>query len=193
MTEPEKIGIESEVLQYLADPPTLRARFRIVPAPGSEPLDEGDWRNVRVVARVFDPDRAQQGDFESPLAEGPDVAKAARTTWTPVDLPLPSMPFGGYSVTAKVFSADDRYRKGFEPSLCRVYRLSFGYFLHIDRQIIEDVYRGGYANPLAEEEIRREVRARRVIVTDGGRQLRARESEDRARVEFDEITPGGDG
>ena len=101
---PERVGIESRVVELLSNGLGIRAKFRI--AAGQSPFPEGDWLRVRINARVYDPADVAR---EPPRAEGAEVEATARTEWAMIDLPLPSMIRGQYSVCAKVYSADDRY------------------------------------------------------------------------------------
>lgn len=176
---PSKIGIESDITEILADQRLARAKLRIDNSrAGSSPFPEGDWRTVRITARLYDPLTAAKGSFELPLAEGTEVVATARpSTWTVVELPLPHVIRSRYAFLAKVFSDDDRYRQPFDPSHCRVSLATYGELIRIEKSVLEDIYlRGGYGNPAAEEELKRRVRDGIVIAVDGNTLLRAAES-----------------
>lgn len=176
---PATIGIESDITEILTDRPIARARFRIDNSgPGSAPFPDGDWLRVRITARLYDPRDAAGGSFDLPLAEGTEVVATARSiSWTVVDLPLPQVIRSQYALAAKVFSADERYRQRFDPSNCRVSVATYGDLIRIDKTVLEDIYRrGGYGNPAAEEELKRNVREGVVVAVDGETLLRAAES-----------------
>jgi hypothetical protein len=175
---PPRIGIESDITEILPDRPIARARFRIDNSGlGSSPFSEGDWLKVKITARLFSPDDANRGSFDLPLAEGAEVESTARpTSWTVVDLPLPRVIRSEFALTAKVFSADERYRQRFDPSNCRISLTTYGDLVRIDKSVLEDIYfRGGYGNPAAEEELKRRVRDGVVVAVDGEKLLRAAE------------------
>lgn len=177
---PHRIGIESEIAEILPGRPVARARLRIDNSEaGSFGFPEGDWLRVRITARLYSPDDAKRGAFELPLAEGVEVEATARpTSWTVVDLPLPAVTRGEYAITAKVFSADERYRQKFVPSNCRVAQTTYGDLIRVDKAVLEDIYmRGGYGNRVAEEELKRQVRDGVVVAVDGDMLLRALEVE----------------
>lgn len=176
---PQRIGIESDITEILSERLIARARFRIDnTGAAAEPFPEGDWLRVRVTARLYNPDDANRGTFELPVAEGREVESTARpTTWTVVDLPLPAVLRREYAINAKVFSADERYRKRFDPSNCRVSLTTFGELIRIDKAVLEDIYlRGGYGNPAAEEELKRRVREGVVVAVERSQLYRASES-----------------
>jgi hypothetical protein len=176
---PPRIGIESDITEILPDRPIARARFRIDNSGAvSNPFPEGDWLRVKVTARLYSPHDANRGSFDLPLAEGVEIESTARaTSWTVVELPLPRVIRGEFALTAKVFSADERYRQKFDPSSCRVSLTTYGDLIRIEKSVLEDIYRrGGYGNPVAEEELKRRVRDGVVVAVDGERLLRAAES-----------------
>lgn len=183
---PPKIGIESEIAEILPGRPIARARLRIDNSEaGSLPFPEGEWLRVRVTARLYSPADAKRGAFELPLAEGAEVEATARSTsWTVVDLPMPSVTRGEYAITAKVFSADEHYRQKFDPSRCRLALTTYGDLIRIDKTVLEDIYRrGGYGNPVAEEQLKRHVREGVVVAVDGDTLLRASDVEGSLRFE----------
>lgn len=188
---PEKIGIESALEGYLPQPGhpgAVRARFRIDNSEASpgERFEDGDWLKVAIVARVYDRERMERTGLvpEAPLAEGPEVQATARTSWQTVDLPLPQMPLGHHAVVAKVYSADERYRKLFDPSKCYVGIVAFGFVTRVRLADLQAVYAGGIGNPLAEEEIKRQVRGGGVVAeADDGTLYRAIELSDRLVTE----------
>ncbi len=184
MSLPERIGVESFLEGYLplpGQPGSVRARFRIdnSEAAPAQRFGDGDWLKVSVVARVYDREQVERSGAvpEVPLAEGTEIAATARTSWTVVDLPLPPVPIGHHGVVAKVFSADDRYRKLFDPSKCHLGIVSYGFVTRMKLSDLQSVYApGGVGNPLAEAEIKRQVRAGGVIAqADNGALLRATE------------------
>jgi len=176
---PQQVGIESDVLDLLPDPPLARARIRVDNEGVAERFPDGDWLNVRVSARLFDPQAAQQGRFDEPVAAGPELEATARAdSWTLLDLPLPPVVLREYSLAAKVLSADDRYPRPFSPSKCRLVRARFGSFVRLGRAEFEGLFRTAPAgNPAAAAEIRRWVRDGVVLVEDGGRWFRVEETE----------------
>jgi hypothetical protein len=124
MSLPEKIGIESHLMAIL--PAALRAKFRI--DEGSVTGDParfpgGNWVDVVVAARLYRyADVQGRGTLpDVPWAQGPDVPGKARKEWTVIDLPLPWVEPGRYAVVAKVHSADNEYRRAFDPSRCLAY------------------------------------------------------------------------
>lgn len=176
---PEKIGVESDIVEPLPSG-GIRAKFRV--AGGRPAFPEGDWLRVRVCARVYDPAESAQ---EPPRAEGNEVEATARCEWSVIDLPLPTMLRGEYAVCAKVYSADDRYRKLFEPSRCRLSLVTFGDLIRVDVTVLDDIYkRGGYGNPAAEEEIRRNVRAGAVVAVDESGRLFSASETDNGRLDL---------
>jgi len=178
------IGVESMITTTLPNGAGVRARFRLSSSRAA-PFPAGDWRAVRISARVFDPQDVQR---DTPLGEGAAKDAVARTDWSVVDLELPPMLRGRYSVQAKVYSADDRYRRLFMPSNCRPALVEFGDRLRVDRSILEDVYASRTGNPLAEEQIRRHVRGDQVeAVDEQGRRFRATEVE--GRIDFEPLGP----
>ena len=76
---------------------------------------------------LFDPEDSKNGRFDRPVAAGPEVDAMARSsTWTVLDLELPRLVEPGtYHLAAKVLSADDRYRRRFVPSNCRIFAVTF--------------------------------------------------------------------
>jgi hypothetical protein len=182
----DRVGIESDIVEILADRAVARARLRIDNSQSrSSPFPDGDWLKVAVSARLYDPRDAERGGFDLPLAEGIEIEATARTNpWTVVDLALPPVLRREYAMAAIVFSADARYRKKFDPSNCRLVRLTYGELVRIDRAVLEDIYlRGGYGNPLTEEELKKQVRAGMVVATDGERLLRATEANGKLHLE----------
>lgn len=130
----DKVGIQSELTDVFRSDSgraIVRARFRVDNA--TTPLDQqfqpGDWLEVAIRARVYDPDSvgARMALPEKPRAEGPEEKRTARTEWTAVDLELPPMPRGDYIVVAKVYSVDPTYRRPFDPSNCFAFRVDYGF------------------------------------------------------------------
>ena len=162
------VSVESDVQSLNLDPPMARVRFRL----GSS-FPAGDWLNVTVTARLFDPAEARRGRFEEPLAAGPEVpARARSNAWSVVDVALPHVVRREYALVGKVFSADPRYRKPFSPSDCHVVTAMLGGLVRMHREVLEDVYeRGGYGNPAAEDEIKRWVRDGAIVAVDPDGQL----------------------
>ncbi len=175
------VGVESDVLTLIPDPPVARVQLRLLP-----PFPEGDWLTVTASARLFDPQDATSGRFDRPLAAGPEVEAHARSkTWSVVDLPLPRVVRREYAVVGKVFSADPRYRRTFVPSACRVVAATFGSLVRVPQEVLDDIYtRGGYDNPIAEDEIKHWVREGVVVAVDrDGRLHRAVEVDGRLGFE----------
>lgn len=168
MSLPETIAIESHVAEYLDPVSAVRARFRVDGSSSSGSFPEGDWLHVVVKARVYSHEDVEAKGYvpDMPVAEGPEVAATARTEWGFVDLPLPSVRYGRYAVVAKVYSADDRYRKSFRPSNCYASRVIFGFrFVRMRLEDLQAVYRG-VGNPVAENEIREMVRTGLIVAED---------------------------
>lgn len=178
------VGVESEFVEFIPDTRAVRFRYRLIDGTGGDAFPAGDWLEVSISVQTFDPDAARRADVSSPRAMGPEVSATARTHWSVVDLPIPVVAVGEHAFAAKVFSADDRYRKPFSPSKCWVYRATFGEYQRIDLQTLRDAYAGSTGNPLAEEEIRSEVREGHVAAVDEhGVLFRAREQDGRLVVE----------
>jgi hypothetical protein len=173
----DKVGIESQIVEILPDRPVVRARLRIT----DQGFPQGDWLRVTVSARLGR--RARQ--FRLAARRGHEIEATARSVdWTVVDLPLPHVLRGEYSMVARVFSADDRYRRSFIPSNCRVFRVTCGELVRVGRSVLEDIHsRGGYGNPAAEEQLEKHVRAGVVVATDGNRIFKAAEASGELRLE----------
>lgn len=175
---PETIGIESRIKLYLppgpasgqpADAPlefagSVRIEFRITTA-----FPAGDWVEVEAVARVFDHEYVQRyrRSPENHLAEGQVVPSRARAETTILDIPLPSLPFAHHALQAKVYSRDARYRKLFEPSHCFLAIVPYGFVSRARLQDLRDIY-AGVGNPIAAEEIKRQVRDGAIIGEEDG-------------------------
>jgi hypothetical protein len=116
-----KVGIESDILEVFADRRIARARIRIDNSGAATArFPEGDWLRVSVSACLHDPSDPNRAE-EALLAQGEEIeAKVRAELWTIVDLPLPWIVLGGYLISARVFSADGRYRRPFDPCRCRV-------------------------------------------------------------------------
>jgi len=170
---PDQVGIESHVTNYLPQERAVRAEVQIVDRAGQS-FPPGDGLKTTVVARVYNLEEVKQVGTvpRVPLAEGQEVPLTAMLEPRVVTLPLPSMPFGTHAVVAKVYSADDRYRKPFEPSRCYVGQVTFGDLVRIRRSMLEAIYSPtGVGNPMAESEIKGLVQQGAVIAEDDAGQL----------------------
>ncbi len=163
MTLPARLGVESNLLAYLPDLGSVRARYRVHGLPPGAALD------VSVRARVYDLRQVQNLGVlpASPIADGLEVDTRARAEWSVIDLPLPRLDYGQYAVVAKVYNRDPAYPNGeFVPSHCYVGEVAYG--LRPVRLRLPDVLAiyEGIGNPLAEEAIKNQVRAGLVVVED---------------------------
>ncbi len=178
---PEKIGVESNLVEFLQDRRTVRARYRLVRSFGQPEIPPETRVRVSITTRVFDYHEIERRKLvpDEPLAEGPAVKGHATSEPQLVDLKLPAMPLGTYSVAAKVRVLDE-HPKAFDPSNCFLGVVTYGELRGIKLETVQAIYGSQFGNPLAEDEIRRRLRAGPILVADeDGRSFWAQEREGR--------------
>lgn len=170
MTFPQSIGVESEIRDFKEVPDTpgnIIVAFRLIDSPleSEQALSESEQLKVRLVAQVYDYELVERFKRvpEIALAVGQEIHASASKTFDTVELPLPTIPYGRYSIVGKVYSADERYVRKFDPSKCFAYSITYGEFLKISLPELQDIYTG-VDNPILEDYIRRRVRQGSVLV-----------------------------
>lgn len=164
MNLPAQLGVESNLLAYLPDMGSVRARYCVHGLPEDASL------HVSVRARVYDLQQVRSQGLlpqSGPIAEGPQIETRARAGWTEIELPLPRLDYGEYAVVAKVYNRDPAYTAGeFVPSHCYVGEVAYG--VRPVRLLMSDILAlyAGVGNPLATEAIRNQIRAGLVVAED---------------------------